>query len=241
MKNYLLILIISFCAHLVWGQECPLIEVKGSVSDTTKAQAFYNLMIVNRSTGVGIFGSPDGTFDFKAKEGDEITLSVTGYKITSFIVKGYNCKQSKTVVLSLVTYESKEVIVKPIKTLEELKKERQELALKETRTVKGLDVAVSPITALYERFSKIGKSKTLAAKLEHQDDINNVLQELLRLYVSYDVVDLDEAEFVDFIQFLNISEDFLKSASDYQLILFIKDKLEHYKSLNDYYYQKKDK
>jgi len=225
----------------VLGQECSSIEVKGSVVDTTKAQPFYNVVIVNRSTGVGVFGSPDGTFDFKAKEGDEITLSVTGYKISSFVVMGYNCKQFKTIVLSLVTYQSKEVIVKPLKTLEELKKERQELALKETRTVKGIDVMVSPISALYERFSKIGKSKTLAAKLEHQDDINNVLQELLRLYVSYDVVDLDEAEFVDFIQFLNISEDFLKSASDYQLILFIKDKLEHYKSLNDYYYQKKDK
>ena len=241
MKNSLLILVFLFSAHLIWAQECTFVEVTGRVVDTTKDQTFYNLMIVNRSTGVGIFGSPDGTFDLKAKEGDEITLSVTGYKISSFIVKGYKCKQYKTVMLSLVSYQSKEVIVKPLKTLEEIKKERQELALKETRTVKGLDVAVSPITALYERFSKIGKSKALAAKLEHQDDINDVLKELLKVYVSYDVVNLDESEFVDFIQFLNISEDFLKSASDYQLILFIKDKLEHYKNLNDYYYQKKTK
>ena len=241
MKNGFLIIVFLCSTHFIWSQECASIDVKGSVVDTLKAQSFYNVVIVNRSTGIGIFGSPDGTFDFKAKEGDEITLSVTGYKISSFIVKGYNCKQFKTVVLSLITYQSKEVIVRPMKSLEEIKKERQELALKETRTVKGLDVAVSPITALYERFSKIGKSKALAAKLEHQDDINNVLQELLRVYVSYDVVSLDESEFVDFIQFLNISEDFLKSASDYQLILFIKDKLEHYKSLNDYYYQKKDK
>jgi hypothetical protein len=240
MKNGFVLIVFLFFIHLVRAQECSSIEVKGSVIDTSKAQSFYNVVIVNRSTGVGIFGSPDGTFEFKAKEGDKITLSVTGYKMSSFIVESYNCKQFKTIVLSLVTYQSRDVIVKPLKSLEDIKKERQELALKETRTVKGINVAISPITALYERFSKIGKSKTLAAKLEHQDDINNVLKELLRLYVSYDVVDLDEAEFVDFIQFLNISENFLKSASDYQLILFIKDKLEHYKSLNDYYYQKKD-
>lgn len=241
MRLLLAVLISMIMLPPVFSQECKWIDVTGMVQDTTKTEAFYNLMIVNRANGVGIFGNPNGTFSFNAKEGDQITISVSGYKTTEFTVGNYNCKYKKTIVLEMLSYKSDAVVVHPVKTLDQIKKERQELALKETRTVTGIDAFQSPITALYERFNKIEKSKHLAAQLEHEADINNVLKELLRTYVSYDVVKLDESEFMDFIHFLNIPESFLKTASDYQLILYIKDKLEHYKKLNDYYYQEDKK
>jgi hypothetical protein len=90
----------------------------------------------------------------------------------------------------------------------------------------------SPITALYERFSKKEQSKQLAAKLTYQDKQKGVLQDLLRLYVVYDIFDLSESEFDAFIAFLNIDEDFLKTASELELVTFIKDKFEHFKLLN---------
>jgi hypothetical protein len=55
-----------------------------------------------------------------------------------------------------------------------------------------------------------------------------VLKELLRVYISYDIVNLDEEEFEDFITFLNIDENFLKTSSEMELVTFIKDKFEHY-------------
>lgn len=241
MRQLLLFTASTFLCVTLRAQECKTISVTGVVQDTSKAQSFYNLMIVNRANGVGIFGNPNGTFSFSAKDGDQITVSVTGYKTTEFTVKSYNCKYKITLILEMLSHQSDVVVVHPVKTLDQIKKERQELALKETRTVTGVDAFQSPITALYERFNRIEKSKHLAAQLQHQDDINNVLKELLRTYVSYDVVELDESEFMDFVHFLNISENFLKTASDYQLILFIKDKLEHYKKLNDYYYQEDKK
>jgi len=42
---------------------------------------------------------------------------------------------------------------------------------------------------------------------------------------------MTEDDFDDFIQFLNMDDDFLKTASEMELILFIKDKYEHYNSL----------
>jgi hypothetical protein len=103
------------------------------------------------------------------------------------------------------------------------------LALRETRQVTGIEVMNSPITALYQAFSKKEKSKRAVAEMEFQDDQRKVLKELLRLYVAYDIVDLSEDDFDEFIFFLNVNPDFLRTASEYELIEFIKGKFEHFK------------
>jgi hypothetical protein len=56
-----------------------------------------------------------------------------------------------------------------------------------------------------------------------------VVKELLRLYVAYEIIEMEEDEFDDFIIFLNADPDFLKTAAEMELILFIKDKFEHFK------------
>ena len=39
-------------------------------------------------------------------------------------------------------------------------------------------------------------------------------------------------EFDDFISFLNLETDFLKTASEMELIMFIKDKYDHFRRFN---------
>ena len=73
----------------------------------------------------------------------------------------------------------------------------------------------------------------MVAKLKYEDERKAILQDLLRLYVVYDIIDLNESEFDLFIAFLNIDEDFLKTATELELVHFIKDKFEHFKMLND--------
>jgi hypothetical protein len=55
---------------------------------------------------------------------------------------------------------------------------------------------------------------------------------LLRLYVAYEIIDLKESEFDEFLLFLNLDPDFLKTASEMELITYIKDKFEHFKRFN---------
>lgn len=59
-----------------------------------------------------------------------------------------------------------------------------------------------------------------------------VVKELLRLYVAYEIIDLEEEEFDSFISFLNVNDDFLKTASEMELITYIKDKFDHFKQMN---------
>lgn len=213
--------------------QCTEVLLKGSVQDTVNPQGFYNLMVVNMSTKQGVFGGSKGDFSVYANVGDTIAFSVTGYdKRMVTVIPDENCQMDTNVFIDSKVQKFETVEVRPIKSLEEIKKEREELSKRETRTVTGINVLQSPITALYERFSKKAQSRQMVAEMEHQDNINEILKELLRVYVSYDVVYLEEEEFEAFVYFLNVDEHFLKTASDYELITYIKDKLEHYKSMN---------
>jgi len=186
-------------------------------------------MVVNHSTNEGVFGQPNGSFGAYVNPNDSIILSTKGYyKIGFRVVPDSSCQFVCDFALIEKARQLNEVVIKPLKTLQQIKEEREALAQRETRTITGLEAFQSPITALYQRFSKSEKSKAKVAELEYLDNKTEVVKELLRLYVSYDVIKLDEAEFEDFIYFMTLDEDFLKTASDIELATFIKDKLDHY-------------
>ena len=103
--------------------------------------------------------------------------------------------------------------------------------MRETRLVTGINILESPITALYQAFSKKEQNKRWIQEQKYKDDQRQIVKELLRLYVAFDIINMTEDDFDDFIQFLNMDDDFLKTASEMELILFIKDKYEHYNSL----------
>jgi hypothetical protein len=76
--------------------------------------------------------------------------------------------------------------------------------------------------------SKKERNKRWIAEQQYKDNQRKVVQELLRLYVANDIINLTEDEFDDFISFLNINEEFLKTATEMELITFIQDKYEHF-------------
>lgn len=212
-----------------FSQNCDQVLLKGKVKDTIRPQGFYNMMVVNRTTGKGVFGQPNGTFSTYASPNDSITISVKNYSLIQLTVEpDSNCQSIHTFYIEGNTQYVAEVIVKPLKTLEQIREERESLALRETRQVTGIEVLQSPITALYQAFSKKEQSKRKVAEMEYADDQREVVKELLRLYVAYDVVNLTEDDFDEFVFFLNVNPDFLRTASEYELIEFIKGKYEHF-------------
>jgi hypothetical protein len=226
----LIILVLSlFVGSISFSQTCKKVWLKGRVEDTLNRFSFLNLMVVNTSTGEGVFGQPNGSFGVYVGNNDSIVLSVKGYTRFGFRVVGdSSCQFEVHAIVEKKAREIEEVVIKPLKSLQQIKEERADLALRETRTINGLEVIQSPITALYQRFSKREKTKALIAQMEYKDSQEEIVQELLKLYVSYDIIKLKPDDFIEFIHFMAIDENFLKSATDIELITFIKDKLEHY-------------
>lgn len=229
MKRRLLLFLFIVFGSVLYGQQCEAVLLKGKVVDSIRPQGFYNMMVVNRTTGKGVFGQPNGHFSTYVSNGDSITISVKNYALVSFVIKAdSNCQVVKTIGIIGNVQDVAEVVVRPIKTLEQIREERESLALRETRQVTGIEVLNSPITALYQAFSKKEQSKRKVAEMEFQDDQRAVVKELLRIYVAYDVVKLNEEDFDEFIYFLNVNPDFLRTASEFELIDFIKGKYEHF-------------
>jgi hypothetical protein len=209
--------------------QCEKVYVIGRVIDSLNPQVFYNVMLIDRSSGRGVFGQPDGTFSVYVASGDKLAISTKGYPIYEFVAKpDSNCQCKILTYLEKLPQEIKEVVIRPLKTLEQIKEERQALSLRETKLVTGIEVLQSPITALYQAFSKKEKNKAWIAEQTYKNDQRKVVKELLRLYVAYEIISLSEEEFDDFITFLNVDESFLKTAAEMELIVFIKDKFEHF-------------
>lgn len=227
-----LVLLVFFSSLSVFGQQCDKVLFTGKVVDTLRPQNFYNLMIVNRRTGQGVFGQPNGTFSVYVNNGDSISISVREYPLVKMVVKAdSNCQFLKTIFIEPKPQEVREVVVRPLKSLEQIKEERSGLAMRETRMVTGIEVLQSPITALYQAFSKKEQNKRWIAEQNYKDDQRRVVKELLRTYIAYDIIELDEEEFDNFIAFLNVNDSFLKTATEMELITFIKDKYEHFRDM----------
>ncbi len=231
---------LSFLGFSQEGDAVPnyndsLITIKGKVVDTTKTVGFYNVMVVNKTAGKGIFGEYNGTFSITVKKSDLVAISVTGYKTEylSYKDKDYKKEYEVLIYLKLNEFTSEEVEVKPLKTLKELQEERAAISKREVPKVTVGSAIQSPITALYVAFSKREKTKRMIAELEYQDQKKDIVKEILRVYVHNDIIDLSEDEFDAFIVFLNLNERFLKEASDYELIIYIKDKFEHYQKIKE--------
>ena len=232
MKRYFFLFVASLFAINSFSQDCERVLFTGKVIDTLRPQAFYNLMVINRTTGRGVFGQPNGAYSVYVANGDSLTLSCKGYPVINItVVADSNCQHKQLFYIEGKSQDVAEVVVQPIKSLEQIKEERSALAMRETRMVTGIEVLQSPITALYQAFSKKEKSKRTVAKWEYQDNQNRIVQELLRTYVAYEIINLTEEEFEDFVSFLNMDETFLKTASEMELITFIQDKFEHYMAL----------
>jgi hypothetical protein len=226
------VFIFFFCVLSFIGnaQKCDKVLFTGRVIDTLRPQSFYNLMIVNRNTGQGVFGQPNGSFSVYVSNGDSLSISIKEYPMVNLIVSAdSNCQFKKRIIIEGKPKELKEIAVRPLKSLEQIKEEREALAMRETRMVTGIEVMQSPITALYQTFSKKEQNKRWIAEQVYKDDQRKVVQELLRTYVAYDIINLSDEDFDHFISFLNINESFLKTATEMELITFIQDKYEHYK------------
>lgn len=211
--------------------QCENIYIKGRVVDTTLSQSFYNMMLINKTSNKGIFGKPDGFFEVSINPRDTLIISVSGYERIFFYTTNLTeCNYNLTYVLKPKTKQLKTIVIEPLKSIQQIREERQNLTLKENKKmVVGISTIQSPITALYERFSQKAKTEKKVNELKYNDNKNRILKDLLSIYVHYEILELNENEFEQFINFLNIDDSTLKKHNDIELSMMIKDKFEHFK------------
>lgn len=190
------------------------------------------LMIINKNTNQGVFADVEGKFTIQAKQTDTLLFSALGFMIKKISLKDSIAKSSYYIEVPLfkLQYTLKEVTVFAPRSLDQIQKDIDRLGVKNTYKTQGTaDALSSPITYLYERFSKIERSKRMVAELENEYLKKEILKDLFKVYIKYDIIDLSAEEFDEFIIYLNLNEEFIKNASQYELVMAIKGKYESFK------------
>jgi len=213
------------------------ITVSGKVIGDN-AIVFNRVMLVDQNTGSGTFVSFDGNFSISINKRDTLMFAYSGYKTSKICFKDSADRKEFLLAVKLdpLSYQLKEIAIYPVKKLNDIQKEIEKLESNKKRVseLKGVSAVISPITALYERFSKIEQSKRKVAELENEDMKREVLKDLFRIYIKYDIIQLTDSQFDDFITFCDLSDRYILNATQYELVETIKKKYNLFIEMNDY-------
>ncbi|MCO6484079.1 MAG: hypothetical protein J5I62_14945 [Flavobacteriales bacterium] len=227
----LLLALLSACSALFAQEE---VTVKGTVRGGDGERTFYDLMIVNRRTRTGTFAASDGSFTVRAQRGDTLLIGAGGYVTRTLPLGEFpdDELQKLRITLRPWTVDLQPVAILPKRTLKEIQADIEKLGYSEKDYREtGINALESPITFLYQEFSKRERSKREVAYLENQDRKRELLRELLEQYVDYGIINLSDESFDDFIDFCNVPDEVIKGLSQYDFLMYVKKKYQLYTSL----------
>ena len=190
-----------------------------------------DLMIINVRTSQGVFGLADGTFNAYIFKTDTIVIASTGYEFQRICFTDSVIKPQYYIDVPLIKLNVtlKEVNIFSPRDLQSIYTDIKKLGYnKKDFQLSGVDAFQSPITFLYQEFSKLERLKRHNAERINADKRKELLRQLLANYVTHDIINLDNFEFDDFINFCNVPESYMKSATQYDFCIFIKQKFEVY-------------
>ena len=215
------------------------ITVKGKIICNEKID-FSKVMVFAKHAGIGVFADVTGTFNVSLKKNDTLMISCVGFANLRYAFKDSVQKTEYNIeaFLQRPIYSLKEITVYPLKSLAEIRKNINKISIKKTNIYKEVNKLESPITALYERFSRMERSKRTVAQLENEDLKRQALKDLFRLYIKFDIISLNDEKFDAFIDYCNLSDQFIINASEYELVEAIKVRYKAFQSQNDYYREK---
>jgi hypothetical protein len=219
------------------AQDSRPITISGKVTDPYGHDCIYQVVVVNERTSEGTLASAGGVFTASARHSDTILFSASGFAVKKicFNDSAYKTAYKITVKLDSLHFNLAEVKVYPVKSLREIDEDKNRLGTYKAKSSNPEASIMNPISLLYERFSKLEKSKREVARLTDEQQKRDILKDIFHLYIKNDIMNLDDTQFDAFIDYLNFSDNFVKNSTDYELLTAIKYKYDQYEKDNSYY------
>ncbi len=202
--------------------------VFGKVYDTEfPAIPLQQVMVVNQQSQIGIFGNSDNTFQVQIDKNDTLIISALGYARKKVCLKDSSTLGEIHIRIGLyrLSYDLSEITVRRQRELRQISEDIKKLGYnKRDHKLTNVDAWESPITALYQTFSKREQNKRALAQMINNDNRRAVLKDLLYLYNLTELIRMQESEYNDFIDYLNLNDQQMQAMSDYALAVFIRDR-----------------
>lgn len=207
-----------------WGQKNILVE--GRAYDVEYPSfRLQHLMIISQKTHKGFFADADNYFKITISQEDTLTITAAGYAMTKISFRDSLPRERYSVQVPLykLAVELKGFTIDRKRDLPEIEKDISKLGFNANDfRLHGSEAWMNPIDAMYSEFSKKERAKRQVAEWINRDNRNALLKELFRYYERAGLMELPEDRYDDFIAFLHLSDDQLKSFTQYDLAVYIR-------------------
>jgi hypothetical protein len=202
------------------------IAVEGQIRDQSSGRPLQYAFVVIHRTQNGVFCDSQGRFSMKVYADDTLLISQTGYLLEKVFLKNFTATDPLILNISLEMkpVQLRTFTVKAPKSFEQILKDLETAEQKKISAETPLvDAISSPITYLYQQFSRQEQSKRKIAELRSENTKKELFRELFTRYMLAHIIDLDEQEMDDFIAYSQIGDAYRKFETEYDLVVFIKD------------------
>lgn len=230
--------------------------VAGYVFEESNGSPLPYVNVYVKQSRIGTITDTSGYFILKAGINDTLIFSSLGYDKKYVVITDSAADNDKPLIVFLDTkiYEIRSVEIIALRRYKQLEYEITTMKLPEddytnaatnfpfrpadidyyTRDVtpmSGIGVVFSPITALYDAFSKEGKEKQKLAEIQEKDYLNSLIEEKISIAVIMKITGMGREDTNVFLEWCNFSPDFILKLTEYDLVLVIKHKYNQYSGI----------
>ena len=221
----LLFVLLSF---IVASQVDAQIVLKGTIVDSAKRNTINSVRVENLSTHQGDYSNADGFFSIEGKEGDYIIFSYLGFNNKVIRLNSSLNNSNQIVKMSIKTVGLKGVTINQGPTQYQTDSAKRADIYKDAFDYTQTKSAMSPITSLYQVFSKKHKNmrhfQDQIVDIEKQKFIDTRYSEELTAQMT----GLKEEALIKFMQAYPMEVDFARAASDLEIKMWIKYNFQEY-------------
>lgn len=221
-----------FFNSYLFGQDCDSTVFFSGKVLSESGRPLFDAMIVNRTQQVGKFCDNDGSFLIKICKDDTIQIGATGFASMRLSFRDSLPKKAYEVEIRMrqLQVSIPEVAIIAPRDLDRIQEDIDRLGFDDRDyRVSGINAFESPITFLYEAFSRRERSKRLVAEMRNDDRRRELLKELFAKYVEYEIIALEDREFDSFVNFMDPGDEVLKRFTQYEFIIYVKESFAAYK------------
>ncbi len=225
MQKLVLFLLGFFSLPILHAQS--MVQVKGVVYDGDSNQVLDSVTIIVKHTSRIMQNKPDGSFSIFVKPTDTLIFGLYGFRVKYLCFKDSTADKdfmNIKVRLSHLRDESREITIYELRSQREIRRDMQNLVIEHAWSLERANAIQSPITAIYEQYSKKARSKQLLVEYEFELKKNSLVRQLLDIYNKQGIINIPESEYKEFISSLNLDWNYLYVVSDYDLAVFIKQR-----------------
>ncbi len=228
--------------------------VAGYVFEENSSEPLPYVNVYVKQTRIGTITDTSGYFMLTAKVNDTLTFSSLGYDKKYVVLTDSASESMKPLIVFLNTrvYQINSVDIIALKKYKQLEYEITNMSLPDDDytyamrnfpfrpvdidyysrvNAPGFGLVFSPISALYDMFSKEGKERRKLEEIQGKDYLAAILDEKVSTSYVMELTGMTFEETNEFILWCNFSPDFIMRLTEYDLISVIGYKYKQYKNL----------